>query len=123
MIKLETDKMQKAIERSKAVRPHVRAISADERTYSVTGSKGDRYTVKFVVVNGLKLAECDCKAGQREQLCYHIAAAAAVNIALHSMRRQGTQSPAPVSPRASLIADITSTWSRRFPDESLVDNL
>src|SRR5262249_25769182 len=123
MIKLESRTMTKAIARAKAVRPRVRVVSADERVYSVTGSKGDAYTVKFVVVNGLKLAECDCLAGQREQLCYHIAAAAAVNIAVQSMRRQGTQSPAPVSPRASLIADITSTWSRRFPDESLVDNL
>ena len=60
MIKLESNKMQKAIERAKAVRPRVTVINADDRTYSVTGSKGNRYTVRFVVVNGMKLAECDC---------------------------------------------------------------
>ena len=58
MLKLEPTKMQKAIERAKTIRPHVRVISAAERTYSVTGSKGDIYTVKFVVVNGHKLGEC-----------------------------------------------------------------
>lgn len=78
MIKLETSKMIKAIERAKAVRPRVTVISADARVYSVTGSKGDAYTVRFAVANGLKLAECDCKAGKSDQMCFHVAAAARV---------------------------------------------
>ena len=82
MIKLESHKMKSAIERAKTVRPRVRRTA--ERTYAVTGSKGDTYTVTFAVANGLKLAECNCKAGQSNQLCYHVAAAAALNIALHS---------------------------------------
>src|SRR5262245_62340252 len=102
MIKLETNKMQKAIERAKAVRPRVTVISADERTYSVTGSKGDAYTVRFAVVNGLKLAECDCKAGQVGMMCFHVAAAAQVNVMCQSMRRQAASAPAlPVLPPRS----------------------
>ena len=68
MIKLTTDTMQKAIARAKAVRPRVRRIA--DRGYTVSGSKGDTYTVTFAVANGLKLAECNCKAGQSNQLCY-----------------------------------------------------
>src|SRR5215813_13805298 len=100
MIKLQADKMQKAIERAKSIRPRVRVINADERAYSVTGSRGDAYTVKFAVVNGLKLAECDCKAGQSNQVCYHLTAAAQVNIMAQSMRQQTASAPvAPVAPR------------------------
>ncbi len=97
MLKLDSAKMAKAIQRAKTLHPRVRVISADDRVYSVTGSKGDAYTVKFVVVNGLKLAECDCKAGKAGQMCYHIPAAASLNIAVQSMRRQvaSATSPAP----------------------------
>jgi hypothetical protein len=130
MIKLEAAQMTKAIERAKAARPRVRVISASERTYAVTGSRGDNYTVKFAVANGHRLAECDCPA---RGLCYHIAAAASVNIAVQSMRRQsdksdkpvaaGATSPAPIETRESLITSIKQTWSRRFPGESLADEL
>src|SRR5215470_11023069 len=93
MIKLEPNKMQKAIERARVIRPRVRVHSADHRQYGVSGSQGNEYTVFFVVVNGHKLASCDCPAGRSEQLCYHIAAAAQVNVMVQSMRRQATRSP------------------------------
>ena len=91
MIKLETKTMTKAIARAKAVRPRVRVLSVAERTYSVTGSKGDTYTVKFAVAGGHKLGECDCKA---RGVCYHLAAAAAVNIGIQSMRQASPAPPA-----------------------------
>src|SRR5262249_19467977 len=119
MIKLETKTMTKAIERAKTIRPRVTVISASERKYAVTGSRGDIYTVTFAVTNGMKLADCDCPA---RALCYHIAAAASVNIAVQSMRRP-SPAPSPADERQTLIADITATWSRRFPGESLADNL
>ena len=83
MLNLEPKKMQKAIERAKAEHLKVRVVSVSDRTYAVTGSKGDTYTVKFVVVNGLKLAECSCPA---TTYCKHMAAAAQVNIMCQSMR-------------------------------------
>jgi len=122
MIKLEPNKMQKAIERAKAVRPRVTVINADDRIYSVTGSRGGAYTVKFVVANGLKLAECDCAAGRQEMMCFHVASAAQVNVMVQSMRKASAVL-APADERAELIADIKATWSRRFPGESLADNL
>lgn len=79
MLKLTSETMAKAIERAKAVHPKVKVISAENRTYAVTGSKGNSYTVRFTVANGHKLAECDCPA---RGVCFHIAAASAVNIGI-----------------------------------------
>lgn len=104
MLKLEADKMQKAIERAKAVHPKVRVISADNRTYGVTSSDGKReYTVKFVVANGLKLAQCDCAAGRKAQMCFHVASAAPVNIAVQSQRQQN---PTPAESQAFLSRNV-----------------
>lgn len=107
MIKLERgDKMNKAIERAKAVRPFVKWLG--ERTYTVSSRDGQRvYTVRFVVANGHKLAECNCKAGEAGMLCYHIAAAAAVNIAVASIRQQAGQAAAPqVETKATTLPAI-----------------
>lgn len=101
MLKLEADKMKKAIERAKAVHPKVKVVNASERTYAVSGSKGGSYTVRFVVVNGMKLAECDCAA---RGMCYHIASAAAVNIAVQSMRH-GASAP---------VADLSAERMEAF---------
>jgi hypothetical protein len=100
MIKLEASKMTKAIEKAKAIHPRVSCIG--ERTYKVTSSDGKgSYTVRFVVSNGLKLAECDCKAGKVSQVCFHVAAASAVNIGLQRMKQQVAAAPAaPPSPVA-----------------------
>jgi len=129
MISLEKHpKMEAAIARARSFRPRVTVISASARIYSVTGSKGDHYVVRVVVVGAKKLANCNCAAGQVGQLCYHVASAAQVNIMTQSMRRQ-RPAALPVLParsadeRAELVADIKATWSRRFPGESLADNL
>jgi len=106
MIKLQAGKMTKAIARAKAIRPRVRVISASERVYSVTGSKGDTYTVRFAVVNGHKLGECDCAAGRRGRMCFHIPAAASLNIAVQSMRRQGASAPAAPLPAPPISRKI-----------------
>jgi hypothetical protein len=98
MIKLETNKMQKAIERAKAIRPRVRWNGG--REFTVTGSKGDSYKVRFAVAGGHKLGECDCKAGKAGQMCFHLAAAASLNIAIQSMRVSSPiPAPAPVPAR------------------------
>lgn len=98
MIKLErNDAMTRAIARAKQVRPFVKWLGG--RTYSATSRDGQRvYTVRFEVRNGHKLGECNCKAGVKGQLCYHIAAAAAVNIAIASMHRHNASPSIPASP-------------------------
>lgn len=90
MIKLEMQKMTNAIKRAKQVRPFVKWLG--ERRYSVTSSdKLTKHTVSFAVVNGLKLGECECKAGRQGTPCFHLAAAAAVNIGIASIKRQQQQ--------------------------------
>lgn len=87
MIQIQRNEaMSKATERAKQHHPKVSIISAAQRVYTVKGSQGDTYVVRFEVINGRKLASCDCKAGERGSLCYHIAAAAAVNIGIQAMR-------------------------------------
>ena len=90
MIKLETTKMQNAIRKARQLRPRVRMIG--ERLYAVSGSQGNTYQVGFAVAkdaqgNRVKLGECNCKAGESGMACYHLAAAAALNIGVMSMRR------------------------------------
>ncbi len=108
MIRLESDKMQKAIERAKQVRPRVRRLA--ERSYSVTGSRGDLYTVNFAVVNGMKLAECSCPA---TGMCFHISAAASINIAVHSCYSK------PSDDRTAIITDINARWNRKHPRQPI----
>ena len=107
MIKLEADKMTKAIERAKTLRPRVRVISADERKYAVYGSRSDAYTVKFTVASGHKFAECNCPA---RGLCHQIAPAS-VNIAVQSMRQQVAVLPdkdadASVVPQTRIVRSV-----------------
>jgi len=75
MIRIENNaKFQAAAARCKAIHPRVRRVNAN--TVAVSGSKGAQYTVTFAEPKpGLKLAACNCKAGQNEMVCYHIAAA------------------------------------------------
>lgn len=102
MIRLESNKMQNAIARAKTIRPRVRRTG--ERSYSVTSSTGQTaYTVRFVVANGLRLGECTCKAGQSNQVCFHIAAAAALNIAIHSNYSKPSDAPEASHPHAGVL--------------------
>ena len=77
MIRIENSaKMEAAVERCKKNHPKVRRV--DAKTVTVYSSNGNAYTVRFTEPRaGLKLACCDCKAGQAGQLCYHIAGALA----------------------------------------------
>lgn len=112
MIKLEADKMNKAIERAKVAHPKVRVVSAADRVYAVTGRHGDSYTVRFVVANGHKLASCDCPA---RGVCYHIAAAASVNIAVQSMRRQ-------VAGKSNVLVSRQSNWYGQRTGNAMIVN-
>lgn len=75
MIRIENNaKFQAAAARCKAIHPRVRRVNTN--TVAVSGSKGAQYTVTFAEPKpGLKLAACNCKAGQNEMVCYHLVAA------------------------------------------------
>lgn len=89
MLKLTQDTMTNAIEAARSIRAHVRVIDAANRTYAVTGSNGDTYTVRFVVKNGHKFGQCNCPASNFNRVCRHIAQAAQVNVMVQSMRQRG----------------------------------
>jgi hypothetical protein len=64
------------IARCKKAHPKVRRV--DSNTVTVTSSSGS-YTVKILTPReGLVLAQCNCQAGLRAQLCYHIPGALVV---------------------------------------------
>ena len=102
--------MSKAIERAKARHPKVIVVNATARAYVVTGSRGDNYLVRFEVVNGRKLASCTCKAGERGSLCYHVAAAAAVNLGIQAMRAQLAQQAAKCAHKDTTLDVRGSRW-------------
>lgn len=88
MIKLTAENTAKAVERCKQLKPKVRFIA--DRVFSVqSANNGNSYTVRFNVLNGEKFGQCECKAGESgKYVCYHLAAAAQVNIIRQSMKRQ-----------------------------------
>lgn len=99
MHKLTNETMANAIQRAKAERLKVRALSVDGRVFAVENRKtGKTYTVRFVVANGHKLGECDCAA---RTVCKHIASAASVNIAIQTMRQ-----PTPAESKAFLARNV-----------------
>ncbi len=87
MIKLTTENTQRAIERCKQLKPKVRFIK--DRLYVIySANKSNVYPVRFDVKDGAKFGECECKASERGLICYHIVAAATVNIYRQGLKRQ-----------------------------------
>jgi hypothetical protein len=87
MIELRSrQQMARAIQRARQLKPFVRYRGF--RWYEVKSSNNDsNYTVHFYKRGRQKLGECNCKAGERGLVCYHLAGAAAVHIGIASMRR------------------------------------
>lgn len=88
MIQLTEQKMSKAIEKAKKEKPLVRVVGW--RHYTVTNKRtGATYTVTFDVINGQRLASCDCPAGQAGRfICYHVAACSGVQVVLAEQKRR-----------------------------------
>ena len=101
MIKIERNaKMEAAINRCKSVHPKVRRI--DNNTVAVAGRNAD-YTVRFATPRaGLLLAQCNCEAGRKGQLCYHVPAA--LSAPASAPTRQANE-------KAALVASIKARWS------------
>jgi hypothetical protein len=77
----------RASARARKERMHVRPLEACR--YEVTNqSKGTRYTVRFVSINGRPFGQCSCEAGTPTRaddipmVCKHLAAAVTVHIGL-----------------------------------------
>ena len=87
MIELRSkEQMAKAIQRARQLKPFVRYVGF--RWYEVKSSNGDAvYTIHFYKRGRQRLGECNCKAGERGLVCYHIAGAVAVHIGIAAMRR------------------------------------
>ncbi len=87
MIRLTTENTQRAIERCKQLKPKVQFIA--DRTFSVKSANNENsYTVRFDVQNGEKFGVCECKASEKQLICYHIIGAATVNIYRQSLKHQ-----------------------------------
>lgn len=85
MLEITRNNISNAIARAKQVHPRVTWLGG--RNFEVTGSSGNLYAVSFAVVEGRKLASCGCAAHRQGMMCFHVAAAASVNIAIQSMQR------------------------------------
>ncbi len=87
MIELKSrEQMTRAIARARELKPFVRVRGF--RWYEVKSSSGEAvYTVHLYKSGKQRLGECNCKAGERGMVCYHLAGAAAVHIGIAAMRR------------------------------------
>lgn len=87
MIKLTTENTVRAIERCKQLKPKVHFLA--DRTFSVKSANNtNSYTVRFDVKDGEKFGLCECKASERNLVCYHIIGAATANIYRQGLKRQ-----------------------------------
>jgi hypothetical protein len=86
MIEINKERLSKAVEKARKVRNFVHMIQF--RLYEVTTPELRAYQVAFEVRDGKKFANCNCKAGKRNQPCYHMAAAVALHLAVAQMRAE-----------------------------------
>jgi uncharacterized Zn finger protein len=88
MIQLtSTATLEKAINKARTVKPLVRIVKFG--AYTVTNkATGATYTVECMKRDNKRFAHCTCKAGERGQGCYHIAAAVSAHIQLATERAQ-----------------------------------
>jgi hypothetical protein len=80
MIQLTTvAKLTNAINKARTVKPLVRVVKFG--IYTVTNkATGATYNVECIKHDGRRFASCTCKAGERGQACYHIAAAVSAHL-------------------------------------------
>lgn len=90
------EKMRRAIERARTLRPRVRVLDARNRLFEVESkTTAHRYIVQFTVTpEGRRLASCrnqngePCKGLNPRARCYHVASSAAANIYAQTVLRQ-----------------------------------
>ncbi len=86
MIQLTTAaQLENASNKARTVKPRVRVNKFG--LYTVTNkATGATYTVECAKRNGKRFAHCTCKAGERGNACYHIAAAVSAHLQLAAER-------------------------------------
>ena len=86
MIQLTTAaKLENAINKARTVKPLVRVVKFGN--YTVTNKQtGATYEVSCMKRDGKRFAGCTCKAGERGNACYHIAAAVSAHLQLAAER-------------------------------------
>lgn len=93
--------MRRAIARARSLRPKARCVDGDRRIYEVeSANRPVVYEVRFFVTpERIRLVSCHekasgrpCKGLKAGSVCYHVPTAAAVNIAVQSMRRAAAES-------------------------------
>jgi hypothetical protein len=97
-INFEREAFNNAFDKSKSVKPQVRAGECTQASaqYRVMSSDGQAwYNVEFIrSMSGKPFGSCSCAAGRDELYCYHLAAALYVHCALvrHGIRPSISQS-------------------------------
>ncbi len=90
MIQLRTaDQLTNAITKAREVKPRVKVDCFGSYTVE-NKATGASYNVVCLKREGKRFAHCTCKAGERGQACYHVAAAVAAHIQLASERTAQT---------------------------------
>lgn len=86
MIQIQDEKqLERAITKARQVKPLVRVVAF--RFYTVTNKQtGAEYNIHFVKRDGQRLAWCTCKAGEKGQNCYHVAASLPIHLVLSAER-------------------------------------
>ena len=86
MIELTTENTKNAVAKCRQLKPKVRFIK--DRLFVVySANNSNVYHVSFDVIDGKKLGQCECKASEKNLVCYHIIAGATVNIYRQSLKR------------------------------------
>ncbi len=87
MIRLTTENTVKAIKRCKELKPKVKFLK-DRMFVVYSANNSNVYHVEFDVKNGEKFGSCECAASEKGLICYHLAAAATVNIYRQGLKRR-----------------------------------
>ena len=86
MIRLTTENTQKAIARCKQLKPKVKFIK--DRLFVVySANNSNVFHVSFDVKGSEKFGKCECKASEKDLVCYHLIAGATANIYRQSLKR------------------------------------
>ena len=87
MIEVTSENLRQAINRAKASKLFVQPTEIFRQYHVTNRETGARYTVDFFLRNGRRYGHCTCLGGQKNLACKHLAASAALNIAVASMRQ------------------------------------